>query len=81
MAKCVCGGFAVIEAEPCYCVTCSICGARAHGGCGVWACLTEDASVHVCRGKCWRKYEASKREQETEALWLAMFGWATGRAS
>lgn len=69
--KCVCGGEAIFAGDACHCVTCVICGQRAHGGSGWWACVIGDE--HVCRGRCWRKYEAERLEKIALDHWLSMF--------
>ncbi len=58
-------------------VTCVVCGAKDCGGIGRWACHPGPETDAVCRGPCWRKYEADRSARETEAMWLSAFTrWA-----
>lgn len=57
--------------------TCVVCGAVDCGGIARWACHSGPATDPVCRGPCWRKYEAERSARETEATWMAAFArWA-----
>lgn len=57
---------------------CVICGFDGHAGLGYWAVHCDEDATPVCTGKCWRTYEARKKEAKAESdLIAALTRWGS----